>query len=564
MQRVTDITNARFYWATARAKLLALAASAALVMASGCDGLGDFEFEEENNETYDTYPPVCAADSECPGDQICRYNLCTIPDPVETRLFGFTFLPDSRSGLQPQETSPFEVDGTQRLDFVLDPSVEVTGTVQFAESDLSVETGTLIFDKRQTDNEIFRQQAPLERGQFALELLPGVYDVTFISQDENVPNRRWLGKTIEARTALPLTLPPRDTLVTIQGTLTHRDTSLGLAPATINQPVHNAKVRAIAADGTTSTVALSSDDGTFSLRVWGDQTNQDLWIGPASPNELIPQTLIKGAIDTSSGSVQALALSLGEWNPTPLQLRLDVLQRISEMAEIDFSMNDARITLRAQAGDGKITLSKKLGDDTPLFILPLLYTVEIRPPAESKFGEITLELDARLDGAPSLEIATLPLKHRLFGTITDSEDQPIANAQLEFNQLQDAADELSSTLRPVTVSTDADGNYEAWLEPDWDYTLEVKPPKTSGAPIGVYTIGPSEDEERELLIALPEPMVISGSVFVLMNDDLKAQPDLSVELYEYLGSDRHVIATSRTDSEGNFSVVVGATTTTPE
>lgn len=564
MQRVTDKTCARLYWATARAKLIATVTMATLVLASGCDGFSGFEPEDDDNETYDTYPPVCAVDSECPGEQICRYNLCTVPDPVEARLFGFTFLPNSRSGLQPQETAPFEVDGTQRLDFVLDPSVEVTGTVQFAESDSSVETGTLIFDKRQTNNEIFRQQAPLERGQFALELLPGVYDVTFISQDENIPNRRWLGEVIEARTSLPLTLPPRDTLVTIQGTLTHRDTSLGLASTTINQPVHSAKVRAIAADGATSTVALSADDGTFSLRVWGDQTNQDLWVGPASPNELIPQTLIKGAIDTSSGSVQALALSLGEWNPTPLQLHLDVLQQISKMAEADFSMNDARITLRARAGDGKITISKTLGDDTPLLILPLLYTVEIRPPAESKFGEITVEFDARLDGAPSLEITSLPLKHRLFGTITDSEAQPIANAQLEFNQLQDAEEERSSTLRPVTVSTDANGNYEAWLEPDWDYTLEVKPPKTSGAPIGVYTIGPSGDEERELLIALPEPMVVSGSVFVLANDDLKAQPDLSVELYEYLGAARHVIATGRTDAAGNFSVVVGATTTDVE
>ncbi|CAN0548476.1 unnamed protein product, partial [Laminaria digitata] len=231
---------------------------------------------------------LCEADSECGQGQACARNVCTIIEAREARLLGFTFIPENSSAYLPQRSMQIEIEPTDQLDFVLESSILVSGDLSLADGPNVIEEGTLLFEPIASTDNLLRQQATIGAdGSFYVELLPGRYDVTFIDKDRDLPNRRWLDIEIgQASTSLPLTLPSRSTLVTINGTITHRDPDLMQQASAL--PVAGARVVAVAEDGTTSTVGISDEGGRYQLKVWGDTGVNDLSISPSSPATLIP------------------------------------------------------------------------------------------------------------------------------------------------------------------------------------------------------------------------------------------------------------------------------------
>lgn len=508
--------------------------------------------------------PICEADADCPGEQICQNQVCTIAETEETRSFGFTFIPDNSSKFLPQRTAALEVAPGDRLDFMLEPSVQVEGEVSFAESANVLDDGTLVFEAHREADSLLRRQVTIEDGKFAVALLPGTYDITFIPTDPDIPSRRWKGKAVQAATSLPLTLPPRAQIVAVQGTLTHRDPALSADPLSASLPVAGARVVALTRDtGAQSTVATTDENGNFELRVWADAGAHDLVIGPGSPNALIPQVVEREAFDASNGALQPLGISLGEWSSRRIELDASLVEVILDASDasdgsgLDFAPEDARLTLTAQLGRGELTLTHSLNANRPLVLLPLTYEVTFQPPKHSRFGALTFSWDAARIDVATFELEALPTRARLAGAVTTSEGAPLPDAQVEFlgKSQREGKSSISATDRPQMLTTDAEGRFEVWLERGESYDVTITPARDTGAPVGLFTHTVPDADEDTATFALPEPMALFGSV---LDDQLVGQPNLSIELFEEIDGERRVVAQSRTDAQGNFSIVAPA------
>lgn len=550
-------------------RLLTSASCVAWALVSGCTGGAGAEPDPTGPE------PVCVRDADCPADQICRAQLCTVAEaPTQRRRLTFTFLPERSSGYLPQQTMPLEVEPGQRLDFLLEPGVAVTGEVSYAESARVLDRGTLIFERPREGGGRTRQQASIEQdGAFAVELLPGTYDITFVSGNPELPNRRWAGVTIgEAMTSLPLTLPASAQIMTVRGTLTHQDPALS-AGVDAALPVRGARVVARARrGGTLTTAAVTDDEGNFSLNAWSDAGAHDLVVGPAEPNSLVPRYTQPSAFDTREGDVQTLPVSLGSWSSQRINLGVEFLELLLEESTsespMDFDPQEARLTLRAELGEGELTLTHALGSSAPLEIHPLTYQVSLQPPPSSRFGELTFTWNAASQDAPGLEIAPLPRKRELRARLLRSDGAPASQARVDLMPLARGKGDLTgdgpdTDARLLSTVTDRDGYFQTWLEPSWSYEVTVIPAAGSGAPRGLFVQRPLEDDDDEgpadraveRTLELPAPMALFGSV---RDSELRGQPDLALELYEDIRGERRIVAQSRTDAEGSFRLVVPA------
>ena len=93
-------------------------------------------------------------------------------------------------------------------EFQLVPSVVVRGDLKFAGSNSFVSSGTLVFE-RDDGEEVWREQTTLVNGDFTIDLLPGKYSITFISNAPDLPDRIWTNRRVgSSMTALPADASP--------------------------------------------------------------------------------------------------------------------------------------------------------------------------------------------------------------------------------------------------------------------------------------------------------------------------------------------------------------------
>ncbi len=532
---------------------------------SGC---ADMTSSPEDNRS-EGGAPACRADADCPTDQACQQGICTVTRVEQKRRVGFAFVPDASSGYLPQRTGIVEVEPGERRDFVLNESVVVRGDVSMKGSTSVIDDGTLIFESR-ANAERLRQQAPILGDGFSVELLPGTYRVTFISAQDDLPNRIWEDVAVgESKTSLPLRLPAREEVLEIQGTLTHID-SRGGPDGPSTPPVSGARVVGVGQDGSLTTADITDEDGQYRLFAWADAGVLDLSIGPSSQNRIIPQVTESEALDTTSAQSLTPGTQLGEWPSGRLALTLEPLlgqidKEITERAEVTWDASDFRITLRAEMGRGMLTLPLSLGAaDMPILELPALdYEVTIRPPIESPLGEVSMQLSlSPTNPLPSLEVMDFPVKRRVVGEVRTADGRLIEGARVELRPLtksdpdgtrRDASPDDDVQL--LAAQTRDDGTFEVWLERSWDYEVTILPPTEATAPQGIFTINAANDDVQRETFALAPPLALFGSV---MNEQWEGQPDVDVEVTEEMRGEPRVIAKSRTSNNGEFRIVLPA------
>lgn len=549
-------------------RLLTLAAIS-LCLGTGCPG-------ESVSPYSNASDAQCSVDAECADGLVCHaQGVCAVAEQdAITKRVSFIFSPPTETGLLAQRSNTLDVSSIQSLDFVLEPSVPVTGEVKDAEGK-RILGGTLIFTPSNDLNGVLRRQTTItEELDYDIDLVPGVYDVTFLSGIDELPNRRWNAQTIGAATVLDFILPPSSSITTVEGTLTHRDPTLNVDPALNRIAVSGARIVAVAGDGTTSTTSVSDEQGNFSIKVWADNGAHDLSIGPAQPNGLVPQFVEANAFDVSGGQAQAVALDLGSWSTMPVELRVALLEEglMSSDSTLDFEIGDARLLLTGHFPNGQqITLYYTLGSKEPLALLKIPYTISFIPPPQSRHGILTFEWDP--NGPDSLFTSdgfVLPQRRELAALITDAFGNPVPNARVELSAkllpTQDKSDAPASRqaveteAREFTVQTNSSGEFTAWLEPDWTYEVRVVPQLQSSAPSGTFTIAPLlEKSEADYILSLPKPMVIFGSVNRIDGDVLNPVENLSFNIYDYSDPDvPRPIGQGRTDDTGAFRVLVPA------
>lgn len=527
---------------------------------------------------------LCQQDSECPGEQICAQNICTIAQARETRRLGFTFIPENSSSFLPQRTMQLDVAPGDQLDFVLEQSIVVEGEISLADSPNIIQRGTIVFEPAGNADNLLRHQTSIQpSGRFDIELLPGTYDVTFVSAESDLPNRRWLGIEIgNAATSLPLTLPSRNKLVTINGTITHRDPDLG--PQSAPLPVEGARVLAVAADGTTSTAGVTDERGRYQIQVWEDTGANSLSIGPSSPDTLIPRVVEQKVLDPSKQDQLTPSTMIGTWRASSTEIKFDPLlvdaleeeleilreRRMASSDDTTEDENDAlditewKVTARAKLDRGSLdvnfTLDEAIADETGkgITVLTVPHEIIIRPPANYPIGQISFETPANGVNLIELAILEIPLRRKVTGTVLDAQGEPLANARLEMRHvMMTEGTSIKSAFsaedqRLLTLETNSKGVFTAWLEPNWEYDVVVSPSASTNAPRGIFALAPGDEE---VTFTMPEPMLIYGSV---LDANLEGQGNLLIEVYETFRNERRVICETRTGSDGSFRMIAPA------
>jgi hypothetical protein len=552
------------------------------VLLLACLTLPACTWRDSDEEPVEEPTSLCEQDSECPGEQICAQNVCTIAQAHETRRLGFTFIPENSSSFLPQRTMQLEIAPGDQLDFVLEPSIVVEGEISLADSPNIIQRGTIVFEPAGNPDNLLRHQTSIQpSGRFDIELLPGTYDVTFVSAESDLPNRRWLGIEIgNASTSLPLTLPSRNKLVTINGTITHRDPDLGLQSAPL--PVEGARVLAVAADGTTSTTGVTDERGRYQIQVWEDTGANNLSIGPSSPDTLIPRVVEQKVLDPSKQDQLTPSTMIGTWRASSTEIKFDPLLvealeeelellRTSRMGEDskekdndELDITEWKVTARAKLDRGNLdvnfTLDEAIADETGqgITVLTVPHEIIIRPPANYPIGQISFEIPANGVNLIELAILEIPLRRKVNGTVLDAQGQPLANARLEMRHVMKTEGASTKSAfssedqRLLTLETDDDGVFTAWLEPNWEYDVVVSPSTSTNAPRGIFALAPGDEE---VTFTMPEPMLIYGSV---LDANLEGQGNLLVEVYESFRNERRVISETRTSADGSFRMIAPA------
>ncbi len=538
--------------------------------------------QETSNSTSST-DGSCKVSADCEGNLVCHETgICSVAAREQvTKDVSFIFSPTSESGQLPQRSPVISASPDTSIQFVLDSSVPVFGEVTNA-SGQRIQEGTLIFTPQYDLNGVLRQQTELndeafelagQDANFSIDLLPGTYNITFISGNASIPNRRWSNQEIgSSATSLALVLPPNSAITTIEGTITHQDPTLNLEPGLNRIPVTHARVQATAADGSTSTADVTDEQGNFSIRVWKDNGDHDLRIGPATPNAPVPRYTQYNAFNPESGQAQALAVDLGSWSTQRLELRVQLLEQMlgSQYSGLDFSPSDARLILTGTLPDGNtITFYTTPNNQEALTLIPLNYVVSLVPPPTSKFGILTFEWNPlESDSLWTGQGVSLPLRKELGAQVTDAFGNPIPNARIEISPVQEPTSKqdspstqqaIETETRDLTLETDSEGYFSAWLEPDWSYKIDVTPTAQTNAPIGSFTINALTSDTSEFIFALPKPVVISGIVNGLQSDEtLQPVQDTAFQVFDESTNPPQPIGQGRTNASGYFRVILPA------
>ena len=372
-----------------------------------------------------------------------------------------------------------------------------------------------------------------------------------------------------ASTSLPLTLPSRSSLITVNGTITHRDPAL--PEQTVPLPVAGARVVSSAADGTTSTAGITDAGGRYQIKVWRDTGVNDLQVSPSSPETLIPSVRTARAFDPAKQEQLTPSTTLGSWSSGASQLRLDqgffeVLTQAMMAADAQtplFDVGEFRVIARARLERGDLTINTTLAEAIAqgINLLGVPHEITIRPPAESALGQITFEVDATLKDALTLEMVEIPTRRKLSGRVLDAQGMALPNARVEVRRVLTLEDQTRTALggddpRLLTVETNAQGSFTAWVEREWEYDVTIIPDITTNAPTGIFQLEASAEATQQRDFTLAEPMLIYGSV---VDSRLEGQPNLLIEVHEPLREERRILGTVRTQADGSFRFIAPAT-----
>lgn len=502
--------------------------------------------------------PLCRADAECDGAESCRAGFCVATEEP-TRQLEFTFLPGARSGHLAQRFMSSAVDPTQPLQFVLEPSLRVSGQVAFTSS-LRTVSGTLIFQPEGASERTFTRQATLDQGgAYEVFVTPGVYTITFvpgnapaqINTSRPTPGRVWKAQRLEADTELNLRLPDPEQIRPVEMLLSSRQDSPGLGAG-----LAGVRVVAISREtGVASTSDVTDEDGQFVLYLWRDTGVYDLVLSPSteaagpSPNTTLPSWL-----DSSEPTLsQNIELDADAVLSREVTITLDDEALASDVVQ----PSEVQLIIRTQTDTGELSMTRALDASGQLVaqLAPRLYEVEIVPPPASRYARTTVMLDAT-----DLLTRTLTITPDARRAVTlqarDHRGEPVGNARVELVANAQAGDPLASAYGvPWKTTTDAAGEATVWLEPR-RYTARLTPPAESGLPRTTVTIEPVDEAKTSLLVTLARPGLVEGTVWSNEAGAFKAQDGVVLQVHEVRQGQRVLLGEGQTDARGDFALII--------
>ncbi len=496
---------------------------------------------------------VCDADGECPGDQVCRANFCSVPSASLSGL-NFQFLPTNSSSLQPQTALGISTQSGRELNFQLESSILVEGRVTYETSDTGP-SGTLVFRAR---NGATRRVDVNPNEAYQVWLRRSVYDVTFLPDDpESTQSRtRFEESFVEGdRRRYNFDLVPPDDLIQVRGRLVHSSQVAGCELPSGKQVPENAlpdaRIYAVSNNEQyRSTVATSNAEGRFVLRMPRNTGVYNLNIDAASSECIVPTMVNRKAVNSSDTDVTTVQINVG---PVP-QFRVD-LSELSVRPPDDIpapdDWSDFTVELRAPLGRGSFRTQTRLSEDgrIPASLPPATYTTHFIPPTDSPIAPTTHQIPVG-DALPK-EAFQLEKRRQIQGTVVGPDGDPVSDAQVRVRPVEPPP---GGDAEPLTRRTDQAGQFKAWVNPT-DYTGVVRPKSASGLPANTFSI---DVDATEITVDVPDPFVATGSVLQASDGELVGVPNLTLEVRRDTGPHLWTLDQAQTNRDGYFSALLPA------
>lgn len=520
------------------AALVGWLAALAVGLGSSCyfaDG-GSDQPGADPEESAPLFDGHCIADEECMSGEICIEGFCSIEPPGSTIEYGIELNPRNDAPVPPHrlDAAPRSVFDAQLR---AETATEVSGQIDTGDGEPAPD-GTLVIEPVDDQHDSLQLQQPVRNGEFELLAPAGDLQVTLIADDDNWP-RLDLGvhNLADAGDTIRLEVPELDELPAVSGELTRQPVEL----LDVNQqPVEGAEVFARGADsGLLSGTDRTDSDGQFHLRLPPGDDSFDVVVRPGPHTPLVPHANFSEVLEDPN---DPLELSLGDLDLTESAVSLDIDAEPTEGAG-DPDWSDVRVELHRSVDTGEISVFVE--PDAPGVVEtelpPGTYDVDVTTSPGSPWGSTTEQLEV-LAATTSTEIQ-LPAREQLEGTVADKAGNELPEVRLEFRS-------RSGGDHPQVVHTDANGEFNAWVDPG-EYSVTVDPPAASGLPIVDRSLEVASAEQNRVDIELPRGLVATGGI---ATDD--GQPVDHARVRAFVGDDRNIAATALTESDGSYRLVL--------
>lgn len=488
-------------------------------------------------------PSQCVSDSECQGEKVCRYGLCSVVE-TESREIGFRLIPPNSSLFRPQTVRPTEVSFEDQLNLGLRSSVRIAGRLLYSDTGgvtSNGPTGTLTFKRRDLYNSGFSQQQSVEEdSQYSVLLLPGIYDITFSPDDPSIPGKVWRGQEFSLDTNPQLTIPSRAATVNV------RVVDIPGAGVTQARVLEDAKIVAIARDsGATSTVASTDASLNYDLSLYPDSGIYDLQVTTETEGQ-IRELLLVNAIDCSSECPNIIEFNLADLTGERVANAFVVVAPSESM--VDLSGLNIEISSEFEWGSWKIRRTLEESPRVETFVPAGDYSVRINSPLDHPFSSGLQSVS--VTGGQDSVMVSLNRRPTFTTSILTADGEPLVDARIELRPVSELAE-------AITTQTDSAGLVETPIEPT-DYWLSIVPADTS-LPRTVRYLSPQGLQElRGEAIRLPEPAVLGGSLIAAAKDtdEFERLPDVTVQAFEIVQDRAVTVGEATSAGDGSFRMVI--------
>lgn len=510
----------------------------------------------------------CIGSSDCPGGGVCIASRCMSPSSIGPSTLHVELSPPTGSRYVTSQFLDFSLDGP-RLDLLLPAPTEYEVIVFDAEGTPVnahfLAKGADRIPGREIDlSADLRGESRRER---TVRLLRGEYGVRIEPLDTKKPG---LETTFTVR-------PPEGNAIRREFRFRPYRKLFGEVVSSVSRDAKVAGVKVAAFStrtGLPSTSTTTDARGHYALEL--PDTEDTAFRLVASPPDgeqpawgfeeviFVPQCGLTDPRCTSSNREKQIPLE-----PTASSVRGTARIRIGGQLEGFVPAVGANVTLTATTSEGLKTRKFEVKATTDnegyvvvrdtsgrrdLQILKARYLLSVDPSSQSRFGRLSTMIDLTKTSpsvAPDEQIL-LPLRTPVEGSISSALGRPVPYARLELQP-------LDGPLPSVDITSDAEGKFEAWLEPG-RYLMTVIPTSATDEdeipPISVREIEVRSHVDREFLpaLTLPASAALQGTVHGIL--DLEPIPNTKIEFFVEARGLIVSLGNTITDASGEFSIVL--------
>jgi hypothetical protein len=468
---------------------------------------------------------------------------------MDTITLSLHVTPPPESGLLEQHFADIEVEPNSLLrDFALRESTLVTGQTFFPQEPpegLLPVPATLHFRSLDGPDSLPPVETD-EDGQFAMNLVPGNYQVTVLVDAFELPPVRVAELEVPSTTLVfNVPLPQPEDLYELTGWIVRQRPDSEVEDSDdLEVPVAGARVWLISETtaARVSTFGATDVDGAFTVRVLPTEGQYEIRVSPGE-NLQVPEVRL-GPVEVSQSADLGVWIA-GEWSD-PVTVHGSVQGVNGDTVLLAQATVFFDRTIEA-GGISRVTQTDE-GGEFEITVIPGDYEVTLVPPADDDYGAATFEEEtvAADSGDQNYDVTQKP---ELQGIVTGPSGMPIAGCLVTSEPIGYTVTSLSLSSAS-TVTDDDTGGYILPVHSGPQRVI-VQPPYGIGlSPLIVSSVSIS-DENRWREFTLASARTVTGRVLVPDGTPLVGA---RIEVFVELPDELLRLVEVETDSTGTFTI----------